>query len=166
MRVVRAGILQLTICLRLDQVWVLGLLILAAAPTLADPALAVDRELIPDTSVPIPQLHFDSTGALELGGVPERFKSTANRRRVAARTDVPVTGSLPRTSTSSRRARTARERLANGTVPTSREGLWAYCRQRLFARYGWRDGSGKRFLWTDFSVQGTDACVRAGGIVR
>jgi len=102
----------------------------------------------------------------ELGGVPERFKSTANRRRVAARTDVPVTGSLPRTSTSSRRARTARERLANGPVPTSREGLWAYCRQRLFARYGWRDGSGKRFLWTDFSVQGTDACVRAGGIVR
>ena len=46
--------------------WVLGFLILAAVPALADPAPGADRELIPDTSLPIPQLHFDSTGALAI----------------------------------------------------------------------------------------------------
>jgi hypothetical protein len=44
--------------------WVLGILGLAAVPALADPGLGVDRELIPDMSLPIPQLHFDSAGAL------------------------------------------------------------------------------------------------------
>ncbi len=46
--------------------WVLGILSLAAVPALADPALGVDRELIPDKSLPIPQLHFDSAGALAI----------------------------------------------------------------------------------------------------
>ena len=46
--------------------WVLGILSLAAVPALADPALGVDRELIPDMSLPIPQLHFDSAGALAI----------------------------------------------------------------------------------------------------
>jgi len=46
--------------------WVLGILSLAAVPALAEPDLGVDRELIPDTSVPIPQLHFDSSGALAI----------------------------------------------------------------------------------------------------
>jgi hypothetical protein len=45
---------------------VLGFLILTAVPALADPAPGADRELIPDTSVPIPQLHFDSAGALAI----------------------------------------------------------------------------------------------------
>jgi hypothetical protein len=44
--------------------WVLGFLILAAMPALADPAPGADRELIPDTSIPIPPLQFDSAGAL------------------------------------------------------------------------------------------------------
>ena len=46
--------------------WVLGILSLAAVPALADPGLGVDRELIPDMSLPIPQLHFDSAGALAI----------------------------------------------------------------------------------------------------
>ena len=46
--------------------WVLGVLILAAVPALADPAPGADRELIPDTSLPVPQLHFDSAGALSI----------------------------------------------------------------------------------------------------
>ena len=46
--------------------WVLGILGLAAVPALADPGLGVDRELIPDMSLPIPQLHFDSAGALAI----------------------------------------------------------------------------------------------------
>jgi len=46
--------------------WALGFLILAAAPVLADPPGGADRELIPDTSLPIPQLHFDSTGGLDV----------------------------------------------------------------------------------------------------
>jgi len=46
--------------------WVLGFLILAAVPALADPAPGADRELIPDTSLPIPQLHFDSAGTLAI----------------------------------------------------------------------------------------------------
>ena len=66
MRVVRSGILQLMICLRLDQVWVLGFLSLVAVPALADPAPSVNRELIPDTFLPIPQLHFDSAGTLAI----------------------------------------------------------------------------------------------------
>ena len=46
--------------------WVLGFLILAAVPALADPAPGADRELIPDIALPIPQLHFDSAGALAI----------------------------------------------------------------------------------------------------
>ena len=46
--------------------WVLGIVSLAAVSALADPALGVDRELIPDMSLPIPQLHFDSAGALAI----------------------------------------------------------------------------------------------------
>ncbi|HEY5810266.1 MAG TPA: hypothetical protein VIT67_20000 [Povalibacter sp.] len=48
-----------TVCL-----WLLGFLFLAAVRALADPASASDRELIPDASLPIPPLHFDSAGAL------------------------------------------------------------------------------------------------------
>lgn len=44
--------------------WLLGLLFIAAAPALADPARSLDRELTPDASLPIPQLHFDHAGAL------------------------------------------------------------------------------------------------------
>jgi len=44
--------------------WVLAFLVLAGMPAFADPATGSDRELIPDTSLPIPQLHFDSAGAL------------------------------------------------------------------------------------------------------
>src|SRR6185436_4509489 len=44
----------------------LGFLFLAAVPVLADSASVSDRELIPDTSLPIPQLHFDSAGALAI----------------------------------------------------------------------------------------------------
>jgi hypothetical protein len=46
--------------------WVLGFLNLAAMPSVAGPAPGADRELIPDTSLPIPQLHFDSAGALAI----------------------------------------------------------------------------------------------------
>jgi hypothetical protein len=56
----------LIIRLRLDQAWVLGFLSLVAVPALADPAPGADRELIPDTALPIPQLHFDSVGALAI----------------------------------------------------------------------------------------------------
>jgi hypothetical protein len=51
---------------RAARSWVLGFLFLAALPTLADPASAADRELIPDTSLPIPELHFDSSGKLAI----------------------------------------------------------------------------------------------------
>jgi hypothetical protein len=56
----------LKILRRLDQAWAIVFLSLVAVPTLADPAPGVDRELIPDTSLPIPQLHFDSAGALAI----------------------------------------------------------------------------------------------------
>ena len=46
--------------------WVLGFLILSAMPAVAEPAPGADRELIPDTSIPIPPLHFDSAGALAI----------------------------------------------------------------------------------------------------
>jgi hypothetical protein len=46
--------------------WVLGFMILAAVPALADPAPGPGSELIPDSSLAIPQLHFDSAGALEI----------------------------------------------------------------------------------------------------
>src|SRR6187401_2197137 len=46
--------------------WVLGILSMAAMPALAGPGLGVDRELTPDTSLRIPQLHFDSDGALAI----------------------------------------------------------------------------------------------------
>jgi hypothetical protein len=49
---------------RTVRLWILGFLFLAAAHALAAPASAADRELIPDTSLPIPSLHFDSAGAL------------------------------------------------------------------------------------------------------
>ena len=45
---------------------VLGLLILAAGPALADPAPGPNRELIPDSSLAIPQVQFDSAGALTI----------------------------------------------------------------------------------------------------
>jgi hypothetical protein len=45
---------------------VLGFLVLAAVPALADPAPGADRELIPDTSIPIPPLRFDGAGALAI----------------------------------------------------------------------------------------------------
>lgn len=50
--------------------WVLGFLILAAMPALAEPVSGADRELIPDTSLPVPPLHFDSTGALAIAAGP------------------------------------------------------------------------------------------------
>ena len=46
--------------------WVVGFLMLAAMPALAEPVPGADRELIPDTSVAIPPLHFDSAGALAI----------------------------------------------------------------------------------------------------
>jgi hypothetical protein len=46
--------------------WFFAFLFLAAGPGLAQAASTPDRELIPDTSVPIPQLHFDSAGALSI----------------------------------------------------------------------------------------------------
>jgi len=45
--------------------WGLGLLLLGGI-VFADPAAAPDRELIPDAALPIPPLHFDSTGALAI----------------------------------------------------------------------------------------------------
>jgi hypothetical protein len=44
--------------------WVAGFLILAAVPAVAGLASDADRELIPDTTIPIPQLRFDSAGTL------------------------------------------------------------------------------------------------------
>jgi len=52
--------------MRAARSWALGLLLLAAVPALADFAPGSDRELIPDTSLPIPQLHFDNSGALAI----------------------------------------------------------------------------------------------------
>lgn len=46
--------------------WVLGFLILSTVSALADPAPGADRELIPDTSLRVPPLRFDSTGALAI----------------------------------------------------------------------------------------------------
>ncbi|MEJ0087528.1 MAG: hypothetical protein WDO72_17780 [Pseudomonadota bacterium] len=46
--------------------WVLGFMVLAALLALADPVPGADRELIPDTSIPIPPLQFDSAGALAI----------------------------------------------------------------------------------------------------
>jgi hypothetical protein len=51
---------------RAALLWILGLLFLTAVPTLADPAPGSDGELVPDTSLPIPQLHFDRAGALAI----------------------------------------------------------------------------------------------------
>jgi hypothetical protein len=45
---------------------VLGCVILAAVPALANPVPGADRELVPDTSLPIPRLHFDGAGALAI----------------------------------------------------------------------------------------------------
>ena len=52
--------------LRAARSWLLGFLFLAAVPVLADSASAADSELIADASLPIPQLHFDSAGALAI----------------------------------------------------------------------------------------------------
>ncbi|MBB6096261.1 hypothetical protein HNQ60_005183 [Povalibacter uvarum] len=46
--------------------WVIGLLLLVGVPALADPASALDRELTPDASLPIPRLSFDGAGALAI----------------------------------------------------------------------------------------------------
>jgi len=46
--------------------WFLGFVMLAAMTALAAPAPGADRELIPDTSIPIPPLQFDSAGALAI----------------------------------------------------------------------------------------------------
>jgi len=47
-----------------NSTWVLGFLFLAAVPALADPMPGSDRELTPDTALAVPQLQFDSAGAL------------------------------------------------------------------------------------------------------
>jgi hypothetical protein len=49
---------------RVARFWVLGLLLLAAVPALAEPAPTWDRELTPDAALPIPQLKFDSAGRM------------------------------------------------------------------------------------------------------
>jgi hypothetical protein len=49
---------------RTARLGLLGFLFLAVVRALADPASASDRELIPDSSLPIPPLHFDRAGAL------------------------------------------------------------------------------------------------------
>jgi hypothetical protein len=49
---------------------VLGLMLLAAVPALADPARDLERELTPDTSLPIPELHFDAAGKLLIEASP------------------------------------------------------------------------------------------------
>lgn len=46
------------------RVWVLGFLLLAALPALAESARELDRELTPDTALPIPQVRFDGAGRL------------------------------------------------------------------------------------------------------
>ena len=49
------------------RLWIAGFaFIVAAMPAFADSASALDRELTPDTSVPIPQLNFDGAGALAI----------------------------------------------------------------------------------------------------
>ena len=68
MCVVRSGTLQLRafswmIAARLGCAALLATL---TGLALADPAPGVDRELIPDISLPIPQLHFDSAGGLAI----------------------------------------------------------------------------------------------------
>jgi len=50
-------------CLRVTR-WVFSILLVAAVPVLAAVPADLDRELTPDTSLPIPQLHFDSAGKL------------------------------------------------------------------------------------------------------
>jgi hypothetical protein len=50
--------------LRVTRSRILGFLLLAAVSGLAGSAPGSDRELIPDASLPIPQLQFDSAGAL------------------------------------------------------------------------------------------------------
>jgi hypothetical protein len=50
--------------------WVLVYLVLAAMPALAEPDPGADRELIPDRSIPIPPLQFDSAGALAIQPSP------------------------------------------------------------------------------------------------
>jgi len=49
---------------RMVHSWVLGFLILAASPAFAASAPDLDRELTPDTALPIPPLKFDSAGKL------------------------------------------------------------------------------------------------------
>lgn len=49
---------------RVARIWVLGFLLLAAVPALAESASELDRELTPDDALPIPQLQFDSAGRL------------------------------------------------------------------------------------------------------
>ena len=56
--------------LRSTRFVLLGFLLLAAVPALADSARDLDRELTPDTSVPIPQLHFDAAGKMLIEASP------------------------------------------------------------------------------------------------
>lgn len=95
------------------------------------------------------------------GVVPERFKRSQQRRKLAAQSRGAVTGSLPRTAR--RRVRTAE--VAQRSIPTGREARYAYCRHQVFLRYGWRHGN-RLQLYADSVVQMTDACVSAGGRVR
>jgi hypothetical protein len=50
--------------------WVLGILLVAAVPALAGSAPDLDRELTPDTALPIPALKFDSAGKLVIEASP------------------------------------------------------------------------------------------------
>jgi hypothetical protein len=49
---------------RAARFWVFGFLLLAAVSALAGSAPELDRELTPDSALPIPQLQFDSAGRL------------------------------------------------------------------------------------------------------
>lgn len=50
--------------------WVLAFLLLTPVTGVAGPAPGLDRELTPDTSIPIPQLRFDDAGALVIEASP------------------------------------------------------------------------------------------------
>ena len=50
--------------------WIVACLLLAFATAVAAPLSGLDRELTPDSSVPIPPLRFDSTGALVIEASP------------------------------------------------------------------------------------------------
>lgn len=51
---------------RVTRSGLLGLLLLTGLPVISSLAYAQEAALIPDASLPIPELHFDSTGALAI----------------------------------------------------------------------------------------------------